>query len=117
MQVAGLKKEIEQLKKAATSEVKRDLLEDAWQEDINKERIAEGKHPVIHIERDFKNYLVSKEFYEPNLEKIDEFRIQEKKFPLLPLYLAGEYKKVEDELRKYEASFFRKIPRSTLADE
>jgi hypothetical protein len=30
MQVAGLKKEIEQLKKAATSEVKRDLLEDAW---------------------------------------------------------------------------------------
>jgi hypothetical protein len=117
LQISGIKKDIEQLKQAAVSKVKQDLPEGEFWEAINKERIAEGKHPVIYIYRDMKSVMISEIFHEPNLEKIDEYRIQEGKFLLLSLYLAGEYKKVEDELRKYDAAFFRKIPRSTLLKE
>ncbi|MHB8102629.1 MAG: hypothetical protein ACYDEF_10760 [Methanosarcina sp.] len=117
MQVSGIKKDIEQLRKSVSSNGKRTLTEEEFWEDISKERILEGGHPVIFLYRDFKNVMINEIFYEPNLEKIDEFRIMEGKFPLLSLYLAGEYKKVENELRKYEASFFRKIPRSTLLEE
>lgn len=117
MQVSGIKKDIEQLRKSVSSNGKRTLTEEEFWEDISKERISEGKHPVIYIYRDMKSVMISEIFYEPNLEKIDEYRILEGKILLLPLYLAGEYKKVENELRKYEASFFRKIPRSTLLEE
>lgn len=119
MQISGIKKDVEQLKKSVTSngERARDIEEAEFWEEINEERTAEGKRPVIFIWNNFKNHIIDKIFYEPNLEKIDEYRIQERKLPLLPLYLAGEYKKVEDELRKYEASFFWKIPRSTLLKE
>jgi hypothetical protein len=117
MSILGIKKDIEQLKKKVNFEDKPGSTEECFWKGINQERISEGKHPVIFIWDDFKNCMVNEIFYEPNLEKIDEFRIPEGKIPLLPLYLAGKYKKVEDELRKYENIFFMKIPRSTLLTE
>jgi|NGEPerStandDraft_6_1074524.scaffolds.fasta_scaffold09867_2 hypothetical protein len=117
MQVAGIKKDIEQLKKAAKSEKNIDLTTEEWGERINKERAAEGKHPVIYINFNHQTQLIGEIFYEFNLEKIDEYRIQDGKFPLLPLYLAGEYKKVENELIKHDFAFFNKIPKSTLLED
>jgi hypothetical protein len=117
MSIQGIKKDIEQLKKKVNFEDKPGSTEERFWKCINQERISEGKRPVIFIWDDFKNCMVNEIFYEPNLEKIDEFRIPEGKIPLLPLYLAGEYKKVENELQKYENIFFMKIPRSTLLTE
>lgn len=117
MQISGLKKDIEQLKKAVKSEKKQDLTTDEFWEEINKERISEGKRPVIHIEYNTKGHMVSNEFYEVNIPKIDEYRISEGKEPLFPMYLAGEYEKVKNELLKYDANFLWKMPHSMILDE
>lgn len=87
-----------------------------WDE-INKERVSEGKRPVIHIEYNAKGQMICNEFYDVNIPKIDEYRISEGKEPLLPLYLAGEYEKVKNELLKYDGYFLCKIPHSTILDE
>jgi hypothetical protein len=117
MSLTGIKKDIELLKKKTVFEDKPGLREERFWKDINKERVSEGKRPVVFMWNNFQNIMIDEIFYEPNLEKIDEYRIQEGKFPLLPLYLAGEYEKVKDELRKYDNYFFYKIPRSTLLKE
>lgn len=117
MQAAGIKKELEQLKKNVSFADDPILREMRFWEDINKERVSEGKRPVVYMWNNFQNIMIDEIYYEPNLTKIDEFRIQDGKAPLLPLYLAGEYQKVKEEIQKYDAYFLRKIPHSTLLKE
>ena len=117
MSTASIRKELEQLKKNASFDDDPILRKMHFLEDINKERVSEGKRPVVYIWNNFQNIMIDEIYYEPNISWIDAFRVQEGKFPLLPFYLAGEYQKVKEEIQKYDIHFLHKVPRSTLLKE